>query len=198
MDLSKLSQNEKLALYGSVALIVGGIVGYSYGITALGILAAVAMLVIIFLPQMSPNTGLPGSKGSLMVAAGGLAGVAMVLALLSALDSVFTGMNFRDVFFLIAVAGGLLMAWAGWSEFQSEGGKFQLGSSASTATPPAAAPDSPAAAPSAAPEPAQAVPPPAAEPSAAEPVATEPTTYAGEAPRADAPADTDEERRPPA
>jgi hypothetical protein len=157
MDFSKLGQNEKLALYGSVALIVGGVVGYSYGITALGILAAIAMLVIIFLPQVAPNTGLPGSKGSLMVAAGGLAGVAMVLALLTALDSVFAGMNFRDIFFLIAVAGGLLAAWAGWREFQSEGGKWVLGSPsartdapatapAATAPPPAAAPSEPPAA----------------------------------------------------
>lgn len=147
MDLSKLSQNEKLAIYGSVALIIGGVVGYSYGLTALGILAAIVMLVVVFLPQLSPGTNLPGSRGSLMVAVGGLAGVAMVLALLSAMAGVlFVDMNFRDILFLIAVAGGLLMAWAGWREFQAEGGKFQLGTSgAATATPPAETP--PAAAP---------------------------------------------------
>ncbi len=133
MDFSKLGQNEKLAFYGSVMLLVGGIVGYSYGITALGMLAAIAMLVIVFLPQLSPKTALPGSKGSLMVAAGGLAAVAMVLALLTAIGIVFTAMNFRDIFFLIAVAGGLLMGWAGWQEFQSEGGKFQIGTTGSTA-----------------------------------------------------------------
>jgi hypothetical protein len=172
MDFSKLGQNEKLAFYGSVILLVGGIVGYSYGITALGMLAAVAMLVIVFLPQLSPSTALPGSKGSLMVAAGGLAAVAMGLALLTALDVVFAGMNFRDIFFLIAVAGGLLMGWAGWQEFQSEGGKFRIGTTGTTAS------ASGAAAQASAPPPAPA---PAAEPvTPAEPEATS---------AADAPAD---------
>lgn len=139
MDFSKLNQNEKLAVYGSIALIVGGVVGYSYGLTVLGLLAAIAMLVLIFLPQFSPGTTLPGSRGSLMVAVGGLAGVAMVLAFLSALTGVLlVNTNLRDLFFLVAVAGGLLMAWAGWQEFQAEGGKFQIGSGASST--PAAAP----------------------------------------------------------
>lgn len=143
MDFSKLSQNEKLAVYGSIALIVGGVIGYSYGLTVLGLLAAIAMLVLIFLPQFSPGTTLPGSRGSLMVAVGGLAGVAMVLAFLSALTGVLlVNTNFRDLFFLVAVAGGLLMAWAGWQEFQAEGGKFQIGSASSTAAaaPPSSAP----------------------------------------------------------
>jgi len=134
MDLSKLGQNEKLALYGAVALIVGGVVGWAYGLTTLGLLAAIAMLVIIFLPQLSPSMSLPGSHGSLMVAVGGVAGVAMALAFLSALaGALLIRFDLRDVFFLIAVVGGLLMAWAGWQEFQAEGGKFQFGTSTSTA-----------------------------------------------------------------
>lgn len=180
MDFSKLSQNEKLAIYGSVALIIGGVVGYSYGLTALGILAAIVMLVVVFLPQFSPGTNLPGSRGSLMVAVGGLAGVAMVLALLSAMTGVlFVNMNFRDILFLIAVAGGLLMAWAGWREFQAEGGKFQLGTSgAATATPPAATPPA-------------ATPPPAASASSSD------ATPAAEAHPADAAVDATPERVEP-
>lgn len=149
MDLSKLGQNEKLAVYGSAALIIGGVVGYSYGLTALGILAAIAMLAVVFLPQLTTGFALPGSRGSLMLAVGGLAGVVMLLALLQAVGGVlFVNTNLRDLFFLVAVAGGLLMAWAGWQEFQAEGGKFQLGSSASTTTP------APVAAPAASPDPA--------------------------------------------
>lgn len=146
MDFSKLSQNEKLAVYGSAALIIGGAIGYSYGLTALGMLAAIAMLAIVFLPQFSSGITLPGSRGSLMVAVGGLAGAVMVLALLQAVTGVlFVNTNLRDIFFLVAVAGGLLMAWAGWQEFQAEGGKFQLGSSATAGAAPAAASPSAAA-----------------------------------------------------
>jgi threonine/homoserine/homoserine lactone efflux protein len=108
------------------------------------------MLAVVFLPQFASGVSLPGSKGSLMLAVGGLAGVVMVLALLQAIGGVlFVNTNFRDLLFLIAVAGGLLMAWAGWQEFQSEGGKFQLGTSA-----PASAPAAPAAAPAASAAPA--------------------------------------------
>lgn len=145
MDFSKLGQNEKLAVYGAIALIVGGVVGYSYGLTALGILAALAMLVIIFLPQLSAGTKLPGSRGSLMVAAGAVGGVAMALALLQAITgALFVNTNVRDILFLVAVAGAALMAWAGWQELQSEGGKFQLGTTAASGTS-SAAPAAPAA-----------------------------------------------------
>ena len=145
MDVSKLGQNEKLAVYGAAALIIGGAIGYSYGLTALGMLAAIAMLAVVFLPQFSSGISLPGSRGSLMLAVGGLAGVVMVLALLQAVAGVlFVNTNFRDLFFLVAVAGGVLMAWAGWQEFQSEGGKFQLGSSAPASAPAPAAPAAPA------------------------------------------------------
>ena len=148
MDVSKLGQNEKLAVYGAAALIIGGAVGYSYGLTALGMLAAIAMLAVVFLPQLSSGISLPGSRGSLMLAVGGLAGVVMVLALLQAVTGVlFVNTDFRDLFFLVAVAGGVLMAWAGWQEFQAEGGKFQLGSGAPAAAPAAAAPATDAAEP---------------------------------------------------
>lgn len=148
MDFSKLGQNEKLAVYGAAAVIIGGLIGYGYGLTILAVLAAIALLAVVFLPQMSPSTTLPGSHGSLMLLTGGIAGAVMVLALLVSLR--FLGsFDFYDIFFLIAVIGGLVAAWAGWSAFQAEGGKFQLGASgtgsaaaAGSSTPPPPAPSS--------------------------------------------------------
>jgi hypothetical protein len=168
MNFAKLSQNEKLGVYGAVAVVVGGLVGYSYGLTVLAVLAAVALLIVLFLPQMSPNTSLPGSRGSLMVLLGGIAGAVMVLAVLLYIGTIFTAFNVRDLFFLIAVAGAVVMAWAGWQELQAEGGKFQLGaasSSSAAAAPPAAsappAPSAPSAEEAPPAEPAAAPPPPA-------------------------------------
>jgi hypothetical protein len=142
MDLGKLSQNEKLALYGSIAAVVGGIAGALSGLLWLAVLAAIAMLAVIFLPQLSPSTTLPGSKGSLMLICGGIAAVAGVLALLTfigAIDFWFRFAPLQAILFLIGVAGSLLMGWAGWQAFQAEGGKFQVGtgssgSAAATAT----------------------------------------------------------------
>lgn len=160
MDFSKLDQNEKLAAGGAVAVIIGGLVGYSYGWTILAILAAFAVLAVIFLPQLSPGTNLPGSRGSLLLVTGGVAAVVLVLALLVYLSVIFTDFNFRDLFFLVAVVGGVVAAWAGWQEFRAEGGTFKLGTAA---TAPAADP---------APQPSE----PAPEPM----VATEPAAPAGE------------------
>ena len=42
---------------------------------------------------------------------------------------------------LLSTAGGLLMGWASWKEFQAEGGKFNLGTAS---TPPPAPPVAPA------------------------------------------------------
>ncbi|MGI8658038.1 MAG: hypothetical protein ACR2K4_04610 [Candidatus Limnocylindria bacterium] len=169
MEFSKLSKNDKLAVYGSAAVIIGGLVGIgAAGLGILAILAAVGMLAVVFLPQMSPGTNLPGSKGSLMLLLGGIAAAVLVLGLLSILSALgillqFGGLN--TLFYLIAVAGGVLMAWAGWQEFQAEGGKFQVGTSSTSAPPPA---ESHPAAPAADPTPV--------EPEAAEPTTAEPTT----------------------
>jgi hypothetical protein len=132
MDFSKLNQNEKLATYGAIASVVGPVlasVGFGFGAGFLTLILALAMLAIVFLPQLSPQTTLPGSKGSLMVVVGGIAAVSAALALVSSIGWLgFFGSNFLFVIgWLIGIAGGLLMGWAGWQEFQSEGGSLQLG-----------------------------------------------------------------------
>jgi hypothetical protein len=191
MDLSKFSSNEKLMLYGAVAAAIGGIIGGISSIIWIVVLAGIAMLVVLFLPQLSPQTSLPGSRGSVLVLVGGIGAVAAALAFLAILVDIGFWLEFsavRTIFFLIGVAGALLVGWIAWQEFQAEGGKFQLGASSSATVPPAAPSETPpASAPSAAAE-------PPAQPPASEP----PPTYTEPAPSADAPADTDDEGRPPA
>jgi len=163
MNFSKLSSNEKLAVYGAVAAIIGAFLSFGGG-GSFGVLTGVAMLVIIFLPQFSPTTQLPGSKGSLMLIVGGVAGIGALLALLAWLP--YLGL-FGGVFIglLLGIGGGLLMGWASWREFQAEGGKFVLGMPAgsSTPAPPPAAPMAPPVAP-APPEPPAPMDEPMAQP----------------------------------
>jgi hypothetical protein len=182
MDFSKLGSNEKLAVYGAVATVVGGFIAaityFTYGGAWIGIIAGIAMLAIVFMPQFSPTTRLPGSKGSLMLIVGGVAGAVLVLVFLINLGFVFRGFGIGDALFIVAVAGGIVMAWAGWQEFQAEGGQFKLGTSGggaasgSAAAPPAASAEPPAA-PAAAPPAAEPAPPPAAP----APAAPAPTAY---------------------
>ena len=148
MDFSKLDQNEKLATYGSVAVVLAGLASNWGGLLFLSILAALGMLAVVFLPQFSAGTTLPGSKGSLMAALGIAAAIgALITALqwLSVLGALLG--SFGTILFLIAVIGAVVMAWAGWQELQSEGGKWVFGGSSAPATGAAATPASAPAAP---------------------------------------------------
>ena len=129
MDFSKLDSNEQLATYGAVAVVIAGLISSWGGLLFLAILAALAMLVIVFLPQFSPQTSLPGSKGSLMAAVGILAAV---IALITALNWIrfLSAFGFSAVMLLVAVVGAVVMAWAGWQELQSEGGRWRFGAAA--------------------------------------------------------------------
>jgi hypothetical protein len=182
MDFSKLDQNEKLATYGSVAVVIAGLVSSWGGLLFLSILAAIGMLVVVFLPQFSPSTTLPGSKGTLMAtlgivaAAGALITTLQWFTLLGALLS-----SFSTVLFLVTVIGALVMAWAGWQELQSEGGKWVFGASTASRADAPAAPPPAAAAPS--------------EPPAATTVETAPPPPETDA-AADAPYRRDDEDRP--
>jgi hypothetical protein len=137
MDLSKLNSNEKIAAIGAVLAIIGSLV--SFGSGPYGVLTGIAMLAIIFLPQFSPTTKLPGSKGSLMLIVGGAAGIGALLTLLAWLPYLGIIGNFF-IGGLLGIVGGLLMGWGAWQEFQAEGGKFQLGAAPSTTPPPASPP----------------------------------------------------------
>jgi hypothetical protein len=169
MNFSKLSSNEKLAVYGAILVIVGALLGFGgEGGGGFGLLPGLAMLVIIFLPQFSPTTQLPGSKGSLMLIVGGLSALGALFSLLGLLTVLGLFAFYGGVLFvglLLGIVGGLLMGWASWQEFQSEGGKFVLGMPASTSTPaaPPAPPMAPPAAP-AAPEPSAPMNEPMAQP----------------------------------
>jgi hypothetical protein len=126
MDFSKLDQNERMATFGAIAVLLAGLISNWGGLLFLAILAAIGMLVIVFLPQFSAQTALPGSKGSLMAAAGILAAASAVITMLQWIG--FLGsFGFNSIMFLVAVVGALVMAWAGWQELQSEGGKWRFG-----------------------------------------------------------------------
>jgi len=150
MNFSNLSASERMAAGGAGATLVGAAVAAStypghWSITWFGAILAIAMLVVILLPQLSPSTKLPGRKGSLMIAIGGVAAVLMTYVFLTTFGFTFLGFDIPSFLFLVAVAGALVMGWAGWRAFQAEGGKFNIGMSGggtlgSAPAPPPAAP----------------------------------------------------------
>jgi hypothetical protein len=145
MNFAKLSATDKLAVYGAVATVIGSLVAASsypghWGVTWLGFILGLAMLALVFLPQMSPSTKLPGAHGSLMLVVGVVAAVLMAFVLLTTIDFTFTDFDVSSLLFLIAVAGAIVMGWAGWQAFQAEGGKFNMGTSAEPFVPPPTTP----------------------------------------------------------
>jgi hypothetical protein len=157
MDLSKLDQNEKLALYAAIVLFLAGLISNWGGLLFLSILAALGVAIVLFLPQMSPGTTLPGSRGTLLATLGLVAFGAAAIELLRYIGYTieFLG-EYGTLLFLVALIASAVMAWAGWQALQREGGKWQFGTEKAT-TAPAAAADT-AATPAAAPEPTPAVP----------------------------------------
>lgn len=154
MDVSKLSQHEKLALYGAIGVILAGLVSNWGGLLWLAILAAIGVVVVVFLPQLSPSTSLPGSRGSLLAVLGIVAFGSALIELLRWLGYTLDTLGrLSTLLFLVSLIASAVMAWAGWSELQREGGKWVLGSTgpkpaAATTTPSAepieATPDAPA------------------------------------------------------
>ena len=111
-----LSANEKLAAYGAAAVLIGGFVGFWTGaLGLLAMLASIGMLAVVFRWQKR-------NRGSIMLALGGVAAVALVFGLLGRLGSIglmLTAAPVPTIFYLVAICGGLVMAWAGWLEFST-------------------------------------------------------------------------------
>ncbi len=166
------------------------------GLMVVPLLTGLAALVILYLPQIAPNTKAPGSKGSLLMVSGVLAAVFWLIAALTWINYIFGNfVSFDVLLFLVGFAASLYLGWLCWQAFQAEGGKFQFGNtdmgtggSAAAATPPAAPPATtpppaePMAAappPSAAPPPAAVPPPATAPPSAPPPAAPAPPADTG-------------------
>jgi hypothetical protein len=142
--MSKLSANEKMAVYSAVVLVLAGVISNWGGLMWLSVLAGIAVLAVVFMPQFSPATKLPGSKGSLLVALGGIAAAGAAIEFLRFLSYFFHTLDdYQTWLFAVALIAAVVLLWTGWKEFQAEGGKFQMGTTgaaAPTPTPPAGTP----------------------------------------------------------
>ena len=163
MDFSKLSSADKQIVYAAGAVVLLAIVALVRawgGLVFLPLLGGLGALAVVFMPQMSPTTRLPGSRGSLLLICGGVAGVFWLLATLTWLDYIFSFLaTFDTILFLLGLAASLWLAWLSWQAFQGEGGKFVIGAQDSGASGTTAA-----SAPQTSPPPAEPMSPPPAEP----------------------------------
>ena len=111
MDFSKLSASEKMAVYAAVAVVILAIYSLAYrwgGLMALPLIGGLGVLAVIFLPQMSPNMSCPGSRGSLLLIAGGAAALFWALNTLVWLGYIFDSFDEVDTWiYLVGFAAAL-------------------------------------------------------------------------------------------
>lgn len=150
------SAAEQFARGGAVMVLIFGLISQSSwgSLVLLGVLAAVVALAVILQPRFMPSAPLPGTRGSLLAAAGGLAGVAAILETISEFGWILGHLTSLDTWvFALFVIGALGMAWGGWLILKAEGGRFRIGApggpasgsgSASGSGPAAGTPDQPA------------------------------------------------------
>ena len=132
MDFSKLTSFDRMAAFAGIAVVVSGIVANimsDWGdVYWLAIIAAALTVIMVFLPQIAPNSKAPGSKGSLLLLLGGIAGAAAVIYALQWMGYITKYIADIDtILFLVGLVGSVMLALNGWRAFQGEGGKFQLG-----------------------------------------------------------------------
>jgi hypothetical protein len=141
MDFSKLSAAERNAAIAAAVVVVTALISIATGwgpLMWIPLLAGVAALAVIFGSQVMPTVTLPGSNGTLLVLAGGIATLVWVVVVLDWAEYIGENLvNLDTLQFLVGLAAAAFLTWLGWQTLQAEGGRFQLGA-ASTSSAPAA------------------------------------------------------------
>jgi hypothetical protein len=134
MNFSALSAMDKrVAILAAVVAVTAVLsLALAWGFfMVISLVAGAAALWVVFQPQVTPAMKLPGSKGSLVTAAGAVATVAAILAALPWLTNGYIGarfLTFDVIQFMVGLIASVLLAWTGWQMLSGEGGKFQIGS----------------------------------------------------------------------
>jgi hypothetical protein len=119
---NKLNANERLAAIGAIAIavawLIGVLVGYGFGVSSVGLLGAIAVLVIYFLkysPTQSITWPAPVPTIVLIIAA-----VAALLTLLNVVQLLAFLGGVQLIVAIASVAGAAIMVWGAWQDYQAQ------------------------------------------------------------------------------
>jgi hypothetical protein len=122
VDLSRLDANERMAAMAAGVVLVLGIVSIVNDWGALmivPILGALAVLAVLFLPQVN----LPAPRGLTLLLAGAVAALFWIIAAVSWLDWIVGHLaTFDTLQFLVGLVAAIVLAWAGWQAYQASPG----------------------------------------------------------------------------
>ncbi len=140
---NKLNANEKLVMYGviavAIAFLVGAAAGGFFGGTgSFGLIGAIAVAVIYWLKYSPNNINWPAPVQTIVLV---IAGISAIFALLSVISWLgFFGFSLFALAVIINAIGCGLMAYGAWKEYQA------MPKTAPPSTPPTTTPPAPPAA----------------------------------------------------
>ena len=124
MDLSKLTQTERLILAAASVVVVTALLSLSnswgllMGLSLLGGLGAIA---VVLQPQLAPGTRLPTTRAAALVALGAVTTVATFLTALNWVEWIFEHLgSFDTLQFLVGLGAAAIMLLLGFSAYQAE------------------------------------------------------------------------------
>jgi hypothetical protein len=160
---NKLNPRERMTAIGAIVVLIGWLVGAGLrvGVGSLGLIGAIAILIIFYLKYTNTSFNWPAPVPLLTL------GIAAIVALLAAL-LLLDWIGYLDVLgarallsFGLNVVGAALMLWGSWQEYQIERPAMPT-FGGTNAAPPSTAPAAPA--PPAAPAEPPAAPAPTTDP----------------------------------
>ena len=125
MDWAKLSAADRRAFIAAAVVVVTGVTSVvdAWGLGAVvGLLAGIAAIVVLVLPQLSPATKLPASKGQSLLVLGAVAAIGFGLAALTYLEYVVKVTRIYSILFDIGLVAALALLYFGWLAYQGEKG----------------------------------------------------------------------------
>ena len=124
MDLSKLSQNDRITLGAAAAVAVTALLSISNDWGALMFLSLVAgagAIAVILQPMLAPTVKLPVTKAQALVGLGGLATVATGLTALNWLGWIIEHpAKFDTIQFLVGLAAAIVLFVVSFQAFKAE------------------------------------------------------------------------------
>jgi hypothetical protein len=136
MDLSKLTANERMAVFAGAVVVISGIISLINNWGTLMLVALLAGAVVVgglLIPQLSPGTNLPAPRGIVMLGGGVVAAVAYLVTAIDWLGWIGENIaSFDAIQFLIGLIASFVLAWTGWRAYQESG---RMGSPAPPTTP---------------------------------------------------------------
>ncbi len=123
MNLSSLSAADRRALITAAVVVIFGVLSISYdwgfGLT-LGVLGGIAALAVLLLPQVSPATRLPASKGLSLLVAAAVAAAGFVISAVRWLSYVVDVTEFSNILFDVGLVASIVLLWFAWVAYQAE------------------------------------------------------------------------------